>query len=765
MLSALHQHPVLGAGRRRDFSVTILFAIAAMIVAALFLASAGVYWATHESDAVSVERQARSARQAMEAAVDELALQQETVAIWDESAEHLTAERRDMLWIHDNLGSWLNRIFRHDEVYALDGSDRPIYAAVAGRQVPLQTYATRLAGLEYLVDSVRGRHPGSNGVHDRNPLRTLNPKSSVRTTSRATHDSHMILLNGRPAAATAMLVKPSTPNYVRPRGDWPVLVSVRYLDGAFLSELSSRNQIAAPRFSRSDAVLPGEHSIDLRTEWGQIIGHLIWRPELPGTRILWKLIPIHLLILGGLAVFMLGLGGRLRRAAQELATAEAQAVHLAFHDSLTGLPNRALFQRKLDQLTAGGEAESEFALVLLDVDEFKLINDTLGHDAGDAVLVAFAERLRMAVRATDLVARLGGDEFAVLLSGGRRPPELHAFSIKLLELLDEPCEHAGKLIPCHASIGASLSSDGGSPGDVLKHADLALYEAKASGRGGYRLYQPEMWSNMLKRGEMLRLASVALKGDHVIPYYQPKIDLRSGEIVGFEALLRCCLPEGEPQGPDLIAAAFDDAGLALALSDRMVDGVIRDIAAWRSAGLTFGHVAINAALVELHRGDFARRLLAKLDQAGIPPSCVQVEVTESVLLGRGIENVEQTFSELAEAGIRLALDDFGTGFASLTHLKRFPIEIIKIDRSFVRDLQIDAEDGAIVDALIRLGRALGIEVVAEGIETPAQRDFLAALGCRVGQGFLFGNAVPTDQVVRLLQGKMQGKKRRGRVAA
>ncbi|MGI8611056.1 MAG: EAL domain-containing protein [Sphingomicrobium sp.] len=285
---------------------------------------------------------------------------------------------------------------------------------------------------------------------------------------------------------------------------------------------------------------------------------------------------------------------------------------------------------------------------------------------------------------------------------------------------------------------------------MLKHADLALYEAKASGRGAFRLYNASMWSSMRLRGDMLSIAAAALDGDFVQPFYQPKIDLQSNAIIGFEALLRCCLPGREPKAAGCIAAAFEDSTLAVKLSDRMVDGVIRDILGWQAAGLTFGHVAINAALAELRRGDFAERLLGKLRAAGIAPECIQVEVTESVLLGQAIEHVERTFNELAQAGIKLALDDFGTGFASLTHLKRFPIEIIKIDRSFIRDLQIDAEDGAIVDAVVGLGRALKIQVVAEGIETVMQHDFLSALGCAVGQGYLFGSALPADRIAELL---------------
>jgi len=745
-------------GQRRNFSVMIAISIGAMIVTALFLASAGVYWATHESDEVSVERQARSAEHSMEASVDELALQQETVAIWDDSISHLVADRIDMTWVHDNIGSWLNRIFGHDEVFILDGADRPIYAAVKGEQVPLTRYATLAPDLRFLLNSVRGRDGGPNGRHDRNPGQLLTPDSTVRTTSRATHDSHIMLVGGRPAAASAMLIQPSTPNFAKPRGQWPVLVSVRYLDAGFLTELSSRQLISSPRFSRSSDRLASEHVILLKTEWGKAIGYLIWKPELPGTRIWWKLVPLNMLILFGLASFMIFLGRRLWNAAGELATAEAQAAHLAFHDSLTRLPNRASFQRRLDSLSIDAAAAGDFALVLLDVDEFKLTNDTLGHDAGDIVLVAFADRLRLAVRSHDLVARLGGDEFALLLMGKSDATELEAFSSELLELLREPCEYQGKLIHCSASIGASSCKSADNAQNMLKHADLALYEAKASGRGAFRLFDSGMWSGMLMRQEMLSVAAAALEGDFIEPFYQPKVHLQTGQIVGFEALLRCCIPGQSPKGPECVTAAFEDATLAVKLSDRMVDGVIRDISAWRAAGLPFGHVAINAALAELRRGDFAERLLAKLKQARIPPECIQVEVTESVLLGTGIDHVERTFIELAEKGIRLALDDFGTGFASLTHLKRFPIEIIKIDRSFVRNLQIDAEDGAIVDALISLGRALKIDVVAEGIETRPQRDFLAALGCTVGQGFLFGGALPADRIPGLLRRDLRGPK-------
>lgn len=731
-------------------SVTIAVAIGAMVFVSFVLASAGVFWAARQSDTVSVERQARSARHAMEVSVDELALQQETVAIWDLSVEQLAVSHPSAKWADENIGSWLHRIFGHDEVIVLDGYDRPIYASIEGKAVPVARYETLKGDLSPLVKGVRGLIRGPNGPHDRIPGRALKPNNSVRTTARTTHDSHIMLVGGRPAAASAMLIQPSTPNYVRPYGAWPVLLSVRYLDRGFLAELSSRQLISSPRFSRSTNRLPGEHFVSLPADGGEEIGYLIWTPELPGTRIMWRLIPFNLLILLGLATFMVFLGRQLHGSAAELATAEAHAAHLAFHDSLTALPNRAFFQRRLDELTGGDVPAAGFALVLLDVDNFKLINDTLGHDAGDAILLAFSDRLRATIRSGDLVARLGGDEFALLLLGMNGQKDLASFSVKLLESIREPCEFHEKFIHSNASIGASSSGEFDSAQNMLKHADLALYEAKGSGGGNYRLYDPAMWSTMLIRREMLTVAEAALDADFIRPFYQPKVDLSTGMTVGFEALLRCCLPGQVAKGPECLAAAFEDCNLGVKLSDRMIDGVIADIAVWRAAGLPFGHVAINAALAELRRGDFAKRLLAKLSRAGIPPECVQVEVTESVLLGRGIDHIERTFIELAERGIKLALDDFGTGFASLTHLKRFPIEILKIDRSFIRDLQIDAEDGAIVDALIGLGKALKIEVVAEGVETAAQWAFLRALGCAFGQGYLFGAAVPAIEVPDML---------------
>jgi diguanylate cyclase (GGDEF)-like protein/PAS domain S-box-containing protein len=425
---------------------------------------------------------------------------------------------------------------------------------------------------------------------------------------------------------------------------------------------------------------------------------------------------------------------------------------IANHDTLTGLPNRLLFQERLDLMVRGGR-ESRFALLLLDIDEFKRVNDTLGHDAGDALLCTFAERLQKAARADDLVARLGGDEFAVILNGVAEEDDVAAAVDSLLAVLREPWVHGAMLLDCDASIGASLyPADGNSRAELMKHADIALYVAKAAGRGNLKLFRPAMRAEMQNRVSMLSLARSAMERDWIVPYYQPKVDLRTGAVAGFEALLRWHHPGKGIQGPDTIAAAFEDLTIAAGLSDRMIERIVRDVRAWLDDGVEFGHVALNAAAAEFRSGDFAERLLERLAAAAVPAERLQVEVTETVFLGRGAECVERTLKTLSAAGVGIALDDFGTGYASLSHLKQFPVDFLKIDRSFVRDLVERPDAAAIVRAVINLGHSLDMRIVAEGIETAAQQARLLAQGCDFGQGFLYSPAVPAEAVATLLAG-------------
>lgn len=426
----------------------------------------------------------------------------------------------------------------------------------------------------------------------------------------------------------------------------------------------------------------------------------------------------------------------------------------ANHDPLTQLPNRALFQQTLDRsLGEARKSGTALTVLMMDLDDFKRTNDALGHDAGDALLKEFADRLRETVRADDMVARLGGDEFAVLLQGVSDAEDVKAAVQTILTSLKAPCQFDGKLLDIRTSVGAStFPGHGRTRMELLKHADIALYSAKSSGRGVLRIFQAAMRAEAQRRLSMLALARDAIRHDRIIATYQPKVDLRTGQLDGFEALLRWRHPTKGLQDPSTIAAAFQDGVLAAEISDCMLRSVIADMRRWTDAGVSFGHVAVNAAAAEFRSGDFAEKLLGSLRHAGLPTSCLQLEVTETVFLGRGAEHVERTLNALAAEGVQIALDDFGTGYASLAHLNKFPVHIIKIDRSFIAKLETSNHDAAIVRAVIRLGRSLGIRIVAEGIETERQAQILAKLRCQSGQGYLFGKAAHAAVVPSLVAG-------------
>jgi diguanylate cyclase (GGDEF)-like protein/PAS domain S-box-containing protein len=433
-------------------------------------------------------------------------------------------------------------------------------------------------------------------------------------------------------------------------------------------------------------------------------------------------------------------------------TADERVRWSASHDGLTGLANRSLFQDRLEiaiqsALVDGGAV----GLLLLDLDHFKQINDTLGHDAGDSLLKLFAERLRGVVRATDTVARLGGDEFAIVLPDVQGELSLIQLSRSIHDCLREPFVHAGRMLDCRASMGASLfPMHGRSSEALMKNADIALYAAKAAGRGTVTLFEPHMREDVRRRTSMVQLARDALRDDRIVPYYQPKLDLSRRSIDGFEALLRWRSETGRVGEPAAIEAAFEDIEVAAAISDRMLERVITDVRRWLDKGVEFRHVAINSSAAEFRRDNFAEGLLEQLRLARVPTHHIQLEVTESVFLGRGAEYVHRALALLSARGVRIALDDFGTGYASLRHLKQFPVDIIKIDKSFVRDMEDDPGDEAIIRAVLNLGRSLGIKVVAEGIETEAQAVHLRALECDFGQGFLYSKAVAASRVPGLV---------------
>jgi diguanylate cyclase (GGDEF)-like protein/PAS domain S-box-containing protein len=424
----------------------------------------------------------------------------------------------------------------------------------------------------------------------------------------------------------------------------------------------------------------------------------------------------------------------------------------AHHDALTGLPNRAAFGERLESAIDRAERCGKgLGLVLFDVDHLKETNDTIGHDAGDVVLRTFGERLRAALGDRCTVARLGGDEFAAVIEDDDSQAVIARVETAL-HLVREPLSHDGRILDCQATAGGSLfPAHGADAAELLKAADIALYAAKAGARGGLLTFQPQMRADLQRRSSMLSIARDAVRDDRIMPYYQPKVSLESGLVCGFEALLRWRHPLLGIQPPATIVSAFEDLELAVALSERMLEGIVGDMRRWLDEGVEFGRIAFNLSPAEFRREDLADRILGRMARARIPVDRLELEVTETVFVGRGAECVATTLETFNRAGVHIALDDFGTGYASLTHLKAFPVHTIKIDKSFVSHLDSDAEDAAIIDAVVALGHRLGMRVVAEGVETAAQARYLLAQGCDMAQGYLFGESVPRDQVPAALR--------------
>jgi len=432
--------------------------------------------------------------------------------------------------------------------------------------------------------------------------------------------------------------------------------------------------------------------------------------------------------------------------------AEETLRHAAHYDALTGLPNRTLFHLSLDDALRQAEAQqSGVALMVLDVDQFKHLNDTRGHDAGDRLLRWIGVSLEQRLPAGAQLARLGGDEFAIIFPNST--PETLAADTLLCELRNFALGQ--EVIEISLSAGIAFLPQDATDGDaLLKAADLALYGAKSDGRGRVSLFHPDMGLEAERRVAMLERAKSALRDDRILPFYQPKVCLRTGRVLGFEALLRIKSISEGIHYPATILAALQDLELGTAITDRMMMSVLDDARAWLSRGLDFGHVGINVSAADIYRGNFADRLLGKLREFDIAPRHVEVEITETVFLGRNSEHVAAVLRELNGEGISIALDDFGTGYASLSHLGAFPVDTLKIDQSFVRTQargDRSLTDRAIVGAIVGLSKALGLRTVAEGVETADQAAQLIGLNCDTAQGFLFSRAVAASRVPYLVE--------------
>jgi diguanylate cyclase (GGDEF)-like protein len=435
-----------------------------------------------------------------------------------------------------------------------------------------------------------------------------------------------------------------------------------------------------------------------------------------------------------------------RRAADE------RIRHMAHYDELTGLANRSLFALQLAHALARAERYGRrLAVLFVDLDRFKNINDTLGHDTGDEVLRVIGRRLLDSVRAADLVARLGGDEFVILIEELDAPERMAELARKLLRTIEQPIAVADHEFLLSASIGiATYPADGLDTQTLLKRADIAMYRAKEQGKNTFEFFsaRPEVPAiDMLSLEARLRRAVMELR--QFVLHYQPKVSAVDGRIIGVEALVRWATPERLVPPGEFIALA-EETGLIGTLGSWVLGSACAQAAAWRRLGMPPMRVAVNLSARQFYGAHLVEEVKEVLLVTGIDPQCLELEITESVMM-KNIEHVAKLLAQLKDIGVSISVDDFGTGYSSLSYLKRLPIDSLKIDRSFVRDVPGNPDDAAIARAIVALAQSLRLKVVAEGVETQAQLEFLCALGCDEIQGFLFSRPVVAVEIEDLLR--------------
>ncbi|WP_080517681.1 putative bifunctional diguanylate cyclase/phosphodiesterase [Cereibacter sphaeroides] len=694
----------------------ILFACLVATLSVLFLSSTAV----KAVDADAEARQIRFAQRALLRETRELLQQQQASTVWDESVVHVRAGDRD--WIDSNLGTWMHEEYGQDETYIVDPASRIVYVArerVTGQPGPR---ATLPPAVEEMVEEMR-------------PMM----RAATRNRADSTADvaglslSRFVLLGGKPALVSVVPIVPDTPAVMQAAGTEYLHVAVQMADADMAARLSNTYEFDRGSFS----VQPGPEdrlSVPLRDGAGRPIAWFVWRADRPGHRIVDEMLPVVGLFAAFGAALLTWLLRTLWTASRRLHQSEEEARYLAMHDPLAGIPNRTLFEDRLDQaLKAERRGGPPVALLCLDLDRFKAVNDTMGHQAGDELIRQMAARLRSHVRETDTVARLGGDEFGVILIGMASDETLGRYCSGLVHLLAAPCDLKCGQVQIGASIGAvrAASVDGGREA-ILRSADTALYRAKAEGRGRYCIATPEMNDIFRRRHEIERdLREAVAEGGQIHVLYQPIFDAEE-RIVAAEALVRWNHPILGQMGPETFLSIAEETGLI----DRIGHHVLEQ-ACILAATSGIPRVSVNVSPVQLRQETFADEVLAVMAAHSLSGERLVLELTEKFTLDAGPATLAN-LARLRAAGVSIALDDFATGQSLLRYVRDYQIDTIKIDRSYVARLGTGDGTDQIVRAILDLGRAMGIEVTAEGVERASQREALLGMGCHGFQGYLLG---------------------------
>jgi diguanylate cyclase (GGDEF)-like protein len=710
----------------------LLAPIVVMLVLASALIAGLLLWSAGEVDRIARDRDRAIVSLVLTQSIDRVAYDQEASTVWDDSVKALAAPVPDATWIDSNLGVWFHSYYGHDEVYVLNAAEKPVYAMRAGRRVAPSAYEGVGRQIAPLVTELRA-------------LKGVMPEAHREVAMLSPGVADLALVRGRPAIVSAKPIVSDTGLLRQIPGTEAIHVSIVFLDAGFIQRLNEQYALQSGHYSRVDNPTWREASLPLLRRDGTAIGYFIWHPFAPGGEVTYSVAPIlliALLIVGAIVYF---LAQRLGRRTVDLEASRAQAQHLAFHDVLTGLPNRAMFESRLDAALARSARDgSRLALLYIDLDRFKQVNDTLGHPAGDALIHEVGCRLLTQVRKYDTVARIGGDEFAIILVDPASTAATETMAARIVADLGRPFDLTGAQSFIGASVGvAVVPDDGHDRTELCRKADIALYKAKLGGRARHAFFSADMDDAIRTRETIERDLRTAIAGrDQLEVHYQPVFSAKSGAMTAVEALLRWRHPEKGLVPPAAFISLAEESGLIETLGEWVLETALRTALPWSGIRL-----AVNASPIQLRNRGFADQLGRMLTDTGFPAERLELEITETALMD-GSADVAETLSRLRAQGIRIALDDFGTGYSSLSHIRDIAVDRIKIDRSFVT--AIDTGHGAaLVQAIVTLAHANGLQLTAEGIETYHQYEFLENVGCEELQGYLLSRPVPADEVAAM----------------
>ena len=728
-------------GLRRAAEISILKVVAVAILGLVILA-AGTFsflvWSTWKIDAVSTVRQTQMAHHVISRFRYQLAHDQESVTVWDDAVVNVrgpaTDESRE--WIHTNLGEWMQTYFGHDAAYVINPQGQAVYAFAEGESKETGSYAaiekTTVPMLRHLTAALsKGEEVGmeeegidSPGVTD------------------------FRLLNGRPAVISLKPIVSDSGEIEQVPGDEFVHIAIRYLDGPFLKELETKYDFANMHFALSDKASVDKTSLPLVMHDGGIIGYVVWEPYRPGLAFLQSIAPALVIILLCLVAVVSIFIVMLYRRAMANREQEQRIRYLASHDSLTGLLNRASFEAQLDAALAPREGKPrQLAILYLDLDRFKPINDTLGHPAGDSVILEVGARIAKLLPPGSSLCRVGGDEFNVLVAY-EQIEWVEALCESIVHSVGEAIDVEGQSAFVGISIGVALSPlHGTDRAELTRKADVALYSAKASGRGCYSIFGQHMDALVRERAEIERdLRQALVDPGQFQVLYQPKYFARTGKVGSVEALVRWRHPTRGLISPVYFVPIAEECGLIRELGRLVLERACRAAARW-----PIDNIAVNVSAVQLRDHAFAIEVMAILASTGLAPHKLELEVTETAWMDSS-DSCAANIRALRAAGIHIALDDFGTGFSTFGRLHETEVDHIKIDKMFVDGVGKDRGDEAIVQAIVELARAKGLKTTAEGVETMEQNEFLTRIGCDELQGFLFAKPMTEEDVGELLTG-------------